>query len=606
MALGAVDAPPAAHYTAPMPDTTFAHLSIEQWLQDRLSPCVHALLPAGATPPPIVVERSKPEFSSDFQSAVAMGLTRILRRPPKALAEELATRLRDALGADAETIDVSGPGFLGVRLSADCVSRLATRMYGDPYLGVARPTTPQRIVIDFSSPNVAKRMHIGHIRSTILGDALRRIGLFLGHEIIADNHIGDWGTQFGQLIHAYRSWRDEAAFEDDPVGELERLYVRFHQESAADPTLDDVAREELRKLQAGDVENRALWALFRERSQYAFDSIYERLGVRFDHSYGESHYHDALAPLVARLQEAGIAEPSEGAIVIFFRDPAGGDDMLPPFLIQKKDGAFLYATTDLATLEFRSKSWAPARVVYVTDVRQRLHFEQLFAAARRIGHQERLDHCWFGVMTLPEGMFSTRKGNVIPLETLLDEAERRAGDEIRARGAAHGEILDEGDVSALARVIGIGAVKYADLSRDPQSNIVFSFERMLSLEGNTAPYLQYTGARCASVARKAEAEGHRADGRTFAAESPEERDLVLHLFGLGRAATEAFELGKPSILAGFLYELAQKYHRFYTACPILRAERADLVSARLNLNALAARTLSTGLDKLGIDVPDRM
>jgi arginyl-tRNA synthetase len=563
-----------------------------------------ALLPPGSAPPSVVVERSRPEFGTDYQSGAAMAQAKLLRQPPRAIAEALANRLREGHPAVFSSVTVGGPGFLGMTLAPSFLAERFGRALASPRLGV--PLAPREtVVIDFSSPNVAKRMHIGHIRSTIIGDALARIGRFLGLHVITDNHIGDWGTQFGQLIVAWQRWLDERNWASDPVGELERIYVKFHAEAEADPALADLARDELRKLQAGDPANRALWELFRAKSQHAFDDIYGRLDVRFDHTHGESFYNDGLQALVDDLLLSGVAEMSEGAAVIFFR-AEDGSDVLPPFLIRKKDGAALYATTDIATIRYRMATWAPARVIYVTDTRQQLHFQQLFAVAKRLSVPCRLDHCWFGVMTLPDGMFSTRKGNVIRLDELLDEAERRARATLGERVAAGGDGFSDEELTHLARVIGIGAVKYADLSRDPRSDIVFSFERMLSLEGNTAPYLQYTGARTTSLRKKAAEQGVEPDLTTLRVETAEERDLLLHAFGLGSAATGAWEQGKPSILATWLYELAGRYHRFYNACPVLRAEDPALVRSRLNLSVLVRRSLEQGLDLLGIQVPDRM
>ena len=346
--------------------------------------------------------------------------------------------------------------------------------------------------------------------------------------------------------------------------------------------------------------------LERDASRHAFDAVYERLGVHFDVTYGESHYNEALAPLVERLVEAGIAEESDGALCVFFRDEAG-EDTMTPFLIQKKDGAHLYATTDLATIEFRRAEWRPSRMIYVTDMRQQLHFRQLFATARRMGVDTEMVHVWFGMMTLPEGAFSTRKGNVIRLDELLDEAERRARAVQAARSAASDDPFSEDELDELARVLGMGAVKYADLSNNPQSNVVFSFDKMLSLEGNTAPYLQYTSARTHSLQRRAEAQGlAAADGSTLALEHAIERDLLLHLLDFGRQVERAFEQGKPSVLATFLYGLATRYHSWYAHCPVLKANEPRLVASRLNLNLLCQRTLRQGLELLGIEAPERM
>ena len=305
---------------------------VQEFLAERLEAAVRGVLPEDAEMPRLTIDRSKAGFSSDYQCAAAMQLARVLKRSPRDIGAMLAEALEAAADPRLEAIEVSGPGFVGLRLSESYLRELLGATLASPRtpLGEGEQST---VVIDYSSPNVAKRMHIGHIRSTVIGDALRRMGSFLGHKVIADNHIGDWGTQFGQLIYAWRNWRDDAGFAADPVGELERLYVRFHKEAETDESLADAAREELRKLQAGDPENNELWQLFRRSSQDAFDSIYERLGVRFDVTYGESHYNDRLAPLVDRLLEQGIAEYSEGAVCVFFRDDGGDGFSLPAGLV---------------------------------------------------------------------------------------------------------------------------------------------------------------------------------------------------------------------------------------------------------------------------------
>ncbi len=573
---------------------------LEALLTDLLRAAVKTLAP-DAPLDTLAVERSKPGRGSDFQCAAAMQLSKVLRKNPRQIAQDIVAAM-DLQGL-AE-VDVAGPGFIGFTVSEAALGRTLVAQLASPTLG-AEPGDGSTIVIDFSSPNVAKRMHIGHIRSTIIGDAIRRLGTWLGHRVVADNHIGDWGTQFGQLIYAWNHWRDDAAYAEQPVEELERLYVRFHRDAADDPELHDRSREELAKLQAGDPTNRALWQQFIDASRSEFDSIYARLGVDFDVTYGESHYNDMLQPLITELLASGVAVEDEGAAVVYFKDEEG-EDAMTPFLIRKKDGAALYATTDIATVRYRMAEWSPSRIIYVTDMRQQLHFQQLFATVRILGVDDvQLDHFWFGMMSLPEGAMSTRKGNVIRLEELLDESEARARAVLDER-LGDDPTWSEADRAELATILGLGAVKYADLSNNPQTNITFSFDKMLAFEGNTAPYLQYTSARTHSLARKAADAGLQADGSTFRADDPAERELALHLFAFGRAVTLAWEQGKPSILATFLFELAQRYHRWYAACPVLKGEDAELKVSRLNLNAAAQRVLSEGLGLLGIRVPERM
>jgi len=574
--------------------------TLQQQLTDRLHARIAALAPDADTSK-IVVNKSKAGVSSDFQTAAAMQLAKVLRRKPRDIADELVAGLDVA---DLADVEVGGPGFIGFTLNEAALAGQLAGALTDDHHGIAQRSGT--VVIDYSSPNVAKRMHIGHIRSTIIGDALRRMGLALGYTVVGDNHIGDWGTQFGQLIHAYRNWLDEDSWNEDAVGELERLYVKFHQDAANDESLHDVARAELAKLQAGDPDNRALWQLFIDSSRHAFDAIYDRLGVHFDVTYGESHYDKRLQPLIDEMLESGVAEPSDGAVCVFFKDD-DGEDTMTPFLVRKKDGAALYATSDIATIEFRQAEWAPIQVVYVTDMRQQLHFQQLFATAAKMGFDTDLRHVWFGMMSLPEGAMATRKGNVIRLVDLLDEAEGRARAMLDERLGGRDD-FSSAELDELATIIGLGAVKYADLSNNPQTNIVFSFDKMLAFEGNTAPYLQYTSARTHSLARKAGEAGLTADGATFVAADAQDRELLLAVLGLGEAVAAAYDAGKPSTLATFLYELAQRYHRWYAHCPVLKAPEPprDVQISRLNLNRLVQRSLTSGLALLGIRAPERM
>ncbi len=572
-------------------------------LQQQLAARLHARLAAVAPDADlskVAVGKSKAGHGSDFQTAAAMQLAKVLRRKPRDIAEEIVAGLDVA---DLATVDVAGPGFIGFTLIDSALSAQLADFLIDRHRGV--PQRQGTVVIDFSSPNVAKRMHIGHIRSTIIGDALRRMGVALGYRVIGDNHIGDWGTQFGQLIHAYREWLDEESWSADAVGELERLYVKFHQAAHEDDSLNEIARAELAKLQGGDPDNRALWQLFIDSSRHAFDAIYDRLDIHFDVTYGESHYDERLQPLVNEMLDSGVAEHSDGAVCVFFRDDEG-EDTMTPFLIRKQDGAALYATSDIATVEFRRNEWDPDQVIYVTDMRQQLHFQQLFATVRKMGYDIDLRHVWFGMMSLPEGAMATRKGNVIRLVDLLDEAERRARAMLDER--LEGKGFSDEELTELATIIGLGSVKYADLANNPQTNIVFSFDKMLSFEGNTAPYLQYTSARTHSLQRRAAEAGLEADGKTFAYADEQDRDLLLAALGLGAAVEAAYDSGKPSTLATFLYELAQRYHRWYAHCPVLKAPEPprDVQISRLNLNALVQVSLVHGLSLLGIRAPERM
>jgi len=571
-------------------------------LQTLVTATVAEMIPSDAVAPTVQVDRSRAGFSSDFQTPAAMSLAKLLRRSPRDIAADLVERLVPRLGGLTEAPDVSGPGFIGFRLTADALQGYLEALSASDTLGLAQ-AGGEHVVIDYSSPNVAKRMHVGHIRSTIIGDALARMGRALGYRVIADNHIGDWGTQFGQIIYAWDHWLDPEAYAADAVGELQRIYIKFQAAAKDDPTLMDAARAELAKLQAGDERNRALWKQFIDASRHVFDAVYDRLGVVFDVTYGESHYNDQLIPLVDRMNGEGrLIEIEGGALAV----PFGDQDAERPkrMVVRKSDGAATYATTDLATVFFREQTWAPARVIYVTDSRQKEHFEQVFETVRAMGVTTPLDHVMFGIMSSPEGSLSTRAGNAIPLDQLLDEARRRARvllderlDPVEFPDAAKDE---------LSELLGLGAIKYSDLSNNPASNIVFSWDKMLSFEGNTAPYLQYTSARTHSLLARAAAAGLEPDGTTLSLQDPAERDLLLHLIDFGRSVRAAFDQGKPNTLALWLYELASKYHSWYAACPVLKASDRDLQISRLNLTKLTQRMLVRGLDLLGIGAPERM
>ncbi len=553
---------------------------------------------------------SDPRFG-DYQSNHAFRLGRALRTNPRAVAEAVRAALAEHPGV--ASVEVAGPGFLNFRLDDGWIGARLGEMVRDPALFVEQSGAGRTVVIDYSSPNVAKRMHVGHMRSTIIGNTLDRLYRATGWRVVADNHVGDWGTQYGKLIVAWRRWLDREAFEADPLGELERLYVRFGREAEADPALLDEARAETAKLQAGDPENRALWERFRAVSLEEFEAVYERLHVRFDETLGESAYHDELAGTVQALLDLGVAEESEGAVVVKFpADEVEGrrfkglaDTVL---VIRKKDGAFLYGTTDLATLEYRRRTWAPDEVVYVTDVRQQLHFKQVFAAWRRWARARGLDpdrpslvHTWFGMLVLPEGSMSSRKGNVVRLVDLLDEAVRRA----RAVVDEKSPHLSEAERARIAEAVGVGAVRYADLSQNPQSNVTFDWDRMLALDGNTAPYLLYTHARCRSLLARAAGEGAEV-GEAVRIGEPLERELALRLLRFPEAVSLALAHGRPNLLCDQLYETANVFNRFYYEVPVLRAGDAATVASRLALVEAAATVMRRGLELLGIEVLDRM
>lgn len=571
-------------------------LTIEQLLSDWARNAFGAAFP-GALPEGLslgVVPTADEQFG-DYQCNAAMSLAKALKKPPREIAAVLAAATRPEA---VEKTEVAGPGFVNLFLNTDWMARRLEQLAGDPRLGVPGPGRGRTVVIDYSSPNVAKPMHIGHIRSTVIGNALDRLHRFLGWRVIADNHLGDWGTQFGLLIMGFRHFADPAAYEASPIEELERIYVKSYERSKEEPAWLDAARAELVKLQQGDPENRKLWQSFVEHSLREFNRIYERLGVSFDLVRGESHYNDRLPGVIERLQQMGLARESEGALVVFL-----DEEKMPVCIVRKSDGAYNYATTDLATVLARAEEFAPDAVIYVTDERQQLHFRQIFTVAKKMGVATRLVHVWFGLMRLPEGTFSTRQGNVIKLERLLDEAQTRA---LAVVKAASPEMPVEQQWE-VARAVGIGAVKYADLSQNPQSLVTFTWEKALALDGNSAPYLQYACARIASVLDKYR---ERFPGQDPAAHpirltEPIERRLAVRLLRFPEAVIHAAEVFKPNLLADYLYDLAQTYSTFYQNVPFLKAEEGARES-RVRLCELTMKTLRQGLSLLGIETPERI
>ncbi len=574
------------------------HKTIEQ----RLQAAVKAVLPEADTAGVLVRPCPDPKFG-DYQTNALMGLAKARKMNPRQLAADVLAKL-DAADL-CEKIDIAGAGFLNFRLAPSALAQALTSAARGEHLFFEQASTPRTVVVDFSSPNVAKPMHVGHIRSTILGDALTRTLRLLGHQVITDNHIGDWGTQFGKLLVGWKHHLDPQALDRDAIGELERLYKLVNAASETDPGVLEEARRELVKLQQGDPENLRIWKQMIALSEVQFETIYGRLGVHFDHTLGESFYNPRLQPLVQQLIQKGLACQSEGAMAIFFEDiPALKDH---PALIQKSDGAFNYTTTDLATLQYRLETWQPNEIVYVTDARQQLHFQQLFAVFRR-WHPEatvKLAHVWFGSILGDDGKpFKTRSGETIKLADLLDEAQDRA---FRLVSEINPE-MPEAQRKEIARVVGLGGIRYADLLPNRQSDYVFSWDKMLALNGNSAPYLQYAYARTRSVLRKAaEAPASPASGKEspFSPTAPDEISLAKSLLNFGFALEAAVEDYRPNLICNYLYDLAGLFARFWESCPVLKAEPSQRAS-RLALCDLTGRVLKTGLNALGIETLDQM
>lgn len=542
-----------------------------------------------------VVSTARPEFG-DYQCNGAMSLAKVLKKSPRQIAE-LFVQSAGAHEAVAK-IEVAGPGFLNFFLKDEWLVAEACGLADDARLHVPQIGAGKRVVMDYGSPNVAKPMHIGHTRSMIIGSALDRIHRCVGYDVIADNHVGDWGTQFGILIMGYRNFLDAEALEKDPIQELERLYVQSYRKTKEDDSWLEKCRAELVKLQGGDEENLALWRRFIELSMGEFGKMFGRLGVKFDLNRGESFYNGMLQGVIDRLQDAGLVKESEGALIVEFEE-----DKLPVSIVRKSDGGFNYATTDIATIISREQEFSPEKIVYVTDERQQLHFSQVFSVCRRLGIKVELQHVWFGLMRLPEGTFSTREGNVIPLEKMLDEAERRA----LAIVAETSPEMSSDQQKEVARKVGIGALKYADLSQNPQTLIVFSWDKALSLDGNSGPYLQYAYARISSVRDKyAERFGRQSpDSYPVSIGHPVERDLLLRVCRYPEVVLKAALNFRPNYIAEYLYDLAQAYSSFYQNLPFLKAEEG-VRESRVRICGMVATVLKAGLGLLGIDTPERI
>lgn len=619
----------------------------------------------------------------DYQANCAMSLGKQLGQPPREIATAIVARLDVA--DLCQSPEIAGPGFINLRLRDDWLTARLDEAVQDERLGVATAAARRIYVVDYSSPNVAKPMHVGHIRSTVIGDAICRTLRFLGQRVVSDNHLGDWGTQFGMILYGYKHFLDRPAFEQNRVAELGRLYkfvnrlVDYHESRLSLPKLQqqieqrkaalenqklatvplekaaakkaaqtrnkletqlreaheeladlqkklaaveadpqfsslaaksgEIARavlDETARLHAGDAENRRLWSEFLPYCRDEIQRVYARVGVTFDYEHGESYYHDRLADVVADFERLGLASQSEGATCVFL------DGFDTPMIIRKQDGAFLYSTTDLATIDYRMKTWKPTAILYVVDHRQGEHFGKLFAAARLWGHRDvELRHISFGTVMGEDGKpFKTRASDTVGLEGLLDEAERRAlavvseNDDAKPAGR---ELSDE-ERLAISKTVGIGALKYADLAQNRETDYTFSYDKMLALNGNTATYMQYSYARVQSIFRKGSvsiSELRRSSAQLSLAH-PAERALALSILRFSEALDDVLVDYRPNLLTAYLFELAQTFSTFFEKCPVLKAETDALRASRLLLSDLTARVIEQGLDLLGIGVVNKM
>ena len=570
-------------------------LRIEKYIEEVFMTAIHKLYPDKELKP-IEISIATNEKFGDFQTNFAMMNSKIIGGNPRKIAEEIVNEI-GTCNHLIEKLEIAGPGFINIFLKDEYLGEYVSKMTTEKF-EYTELNTKGDVIIDYSSPNIAKRMHIGHLRSTIIGDAVKRLYNFLGYHTVADNHIGDWGTQFGKLIIGYRKWLDKEAYEKNPIEELERVYVEFSKESENDPSLDDLAREELKKLQDGDKENYALWQEFIKVSLDEYNKLYNRMGITFDTYYGESFYHNMMPAVLDELVEKGLAVEDQGAKVVFFDEK----DNLHPCIVQKKDGAFLYSTSDIATVKFRKENYDINRLIYLTDERQQDHFKQFFKITEMLGWDIEKIHIWFGIMRFADGVFSTRKGNVIRLEQLLDEGKKRALEVIEEKNPS----LSDEEKNNIAEVVGVGAIKYADLSQNRQSPIIFEWDKVLSFEGNTAPYLQYSYARIQSIKKKAEEMGKVITSDTkIVIKDKIERNLVTFLTLFPTMVLKAGETYKPNLLTDYLFDLAKKFNTFYNACPILNQEDEVLLS-RLLIADRTAEILRQGLDLLGIKTVNRM
>ncbi|WP_122847572.1 arginine--tRNA ligase [Pseudomonas viridiflava] len=575
--------------------------TIRQLIQQALTRLVtEGVLPEGLTPA-IQVENARDKTHGDFASNIAMMLAKPAGMKPRDLAEKLIA----ALPADEQVskVEIAGPGFLNFFQNTQALAARLDAALADRQLSVRKAGPAQRVVVDLSAPNLAKEMHVGHLRSTIIGDGVANVLAFLGDTVIRQNHVGDWGTQFGMLL----AYLQEKPATSDELSDLENFYRAAKQRFDESEAFAERARGLVVKLQGGDAECLALWKRFNEISLSHCQKTYERLNVNLTPAdvMGESAYNDDLANVVSDLKAAGLLVESNGALCVFLEEFRTAEDTPLPVIVQKAGGGYLYATTDLAAIRYRSKVLKADRALYFVDQRQALHFQQVFEVARRAGfvHEGmQLEHMGFGTMNGADGRpFKTRDGGTVKLIDLLDEAEERAYTLVKEKNPE----VAEAELRSIAKAVGISAVKYADLSKHRTSDYSFNFDQMLSFEGNTAPYLLYAYTRVSGVFRKLGTPFDASKGKILL-EAPQEQELAARLAQFTETLNNVAEKGTPHVLCAYLYDLAGLFSSFYENCPILGAENPDQQQSRLRLAALTGRTLKQGLDLLGLETLERM
>ena len=557
---------------------------------------------------PVLVPASNPKFG-DYQANVAMALAKRLQNKPRVIAEQIVANL-DVVDI-CEPPEIAGPGFINLRLTTAYLEAQLRAIAPDARLGVAKVKQPQKVIVDFSSPNIAKEMHVGHLRSTIIGDSIARVLEFIGHDVLRLNHVGDWGTQFGMLITHLRTVCPEALTSAAAVdiGDLVMFYKQAKQRFDTDEEFKARSRQAVVELQSGDPAAQAAWQLLCDQSRQAFQKIYDRLDIRIIER-GESFYNSYLSDVVAALRDQGLLVEDQGAQVVFldgFTNKAGEPQ---PLIIQKSNGGFNYATTDLAAIRQRTQQEQAQRILYVVDVGQASHFTQVFQVAAKAGwipDGVELAHVPFGLVQGEDGKkFKTRSGETVRLQDLLDEAISRARTDLETRSAAEGRDETADFIQSVAETVGIGAVKYADLSQNRTSNYIFSYDKMLALQGNTAPYLLYAYVRVQGISRKGQIDLQALDTEaTVHLEDESEFALAKHILQLDEAIAEVAQDLYPNRLCQYLFELSQKFNQFYDRCSVLQADEPQRTS-RLLLCDLTARTLQLGLSLLGIQVIERM
>ncbi|TBV06567.1 arginine--tRNA ligase [Stutzerimonas kirkiae] len=567
---------------------------------DRLS--AEGVLPAGPAPA-IQVENTRDKSHGDFASNIAL----MLAKPAGLKPRELAEKLIAALPADAgiSKVEIAGPGFLNFFQNTAALAERLDAALADERLGVRKASPLQRVVVDLSAPNLAKEMHVGHLRSTIIGDSVARVLEFLGDEVVRQNHVGDWGTQFGMLL----AYMQEQPVDDGAgLSDLESFYRAAKKRFDESAEFADRARELVVRLQAGDSDCLRLWQRFNEISLSHCQGVYQRLGVKLgmDDVKGESAYNDDLPRVVEDLRAQGLLTESDGALCVFMEQFRNAEGNPLPLIVQKAGGGYLYATTDLAATRYRSRVLKADRALYFVDQRQALHFQMFFAAARLAGFVDPhfdMEHMGFGTMNGADGRpFKTRDGGTVKLVDLLDEAEQRAYALVKGKNPT----LDEAELRQIAHAVGIGAVKYADLSKHRTSDYSFNFEHMLSFEGNTAPYLLYAYTRVASIFRKLDGDLDAPLEGRIALQAEQEQALAAKLAQFAEVLNGVGEKGVPHLLCAYLYDLAGLFSSFYEHCPVLTAEDPATRQSRLRLAALTGRTLRQGLQLLGLETLERM